>query len=75
MVYILAYQKSRFGYVLEGLVIEIVGKFYGYLEYFPTILEYLPTILVYFTSFGIFSPLWYVVKSGRPVSDANSFRT
>jgi hypothetical protein len=32
MVYILAYQKSQFGHILEGF--EKVGIFYGDLEYF-----------------------------------------
>jgi hypothetical protein len=37
MVYIFAYQKSQFGYILEGLGMENVGIFYGYFACFGVI--------------------------------------
>jgi hypothetical protein len=49
-----AYQKSQFGYILDGLGMKNVGIFYGRLEHL------LP--------FGIFAAFWYVVprKSCNP---------
>jgi hypothetical protein len=34
---LLSYQKSQFGYILEGLGMENVGIFYDYLEYLTAI--------------------------------------
>jgi hypothetical protein len=34
---IVSYQKSEFGYILEGLGMENVGKYHGHLEYITTI--------------------------------------
>jgi hypothetical protein len=61
MVYIFAYQKSKFWYIWEGLGMENVvcfgpfGIFYVHLMYFMT-LEYI------LWSFGVFFTFWYVLQ-------------
>jgi hypothetical protein len=65
-------QKSKFGYILEGLGMENVSIFYDQLEYFMAIWHNLCQFgivcghLVYFYHFGIFGPRkiwqpWYEV--------------
>jgi hypothetical protein len=50
-------QKSLFGYLPEGLAMEVIvrpfGLFYGHLVYFVA-------IWYVFWLFGIFFPFWYV---------------
>jgi cyanate permease len=65
-----SYQKSKFGYILEGLGMEKVGKFYDPLEYF-TAIWYILWLL------GIVC--WYIIpvlvcldqeKSANPAANA-----
>jgi hypothetical protein len=50
---IFSYQKYQFGYILEGLGMDIVGTFYGNLKYFTTISYIL-------LPFGNFVVIWYI---------------
>jgi hypothetical protein len=65
---LLSNQKSQFGYILEGLEMEIAGIFYGHLEYF-TVIWYVLWV------FGNVVVIWYIFprfgilcqeKSGNP---------
>jgi hypothetical protein len=57
-----SYQKTQFGYILEGLGMETVGIFYEHLEYFSAIWYIFLQFgiacgrLVYFSRFGMFGP-------------------
>jgi hypothetical protein len=58
-----SYQKSQFGYILEGLGVENVDIFYDHLEYFTaTSMVYLWPLgtvfghLVHFSCFGMSGP-------------------
>jgi hypothetical protein len=61
--YIFSNQKSKFGYILEGLAMEDVGIFLCPFGAFTTIWYIL-------WLFGIFFPFWYVVarKIWQPCS-------
>jgi hypothetical protein len=65
-------QKSQFGHILEGLVMKMVGIFYGHLEYL-TVIWYI------LWSFGNLMAIWDIFhrfgilcqeKSGNPTTDA-----
>jgi hypothetical protein len=72
----IAYQKSQFGFILEGLGLKNVGIFYGHLGYFMVIWYVLWPFgifcgyLVFLWLFGIFCGylvffvvIWYIFSS------------
>jgi hypothetical protein len=67
-------QKSKFGYILEDLLIENVGVFYGHLLHFTIIwymyyvsfrilcvISYIMCHFVCYVSFGIICVIWYIL--------------
>jgi hypothetical protein len=54
-------QKYQFWYILEGLGMDIVGIFYGHLEYFTAIGYILWPFGIFSGIWGTFLPFWYVV--------------
>jgi hypothetical protein len=72
---LVSYQKSQFGYILEGLGKENVGIFYDHLEYFTALwcmLWPFGTVcghLVHFSCFGMCG----TKKSGNPGGNAKDY--
>jgi hypothetical protein len=69
---ILSNQKSKFGYTSEGLSMEYVDTFYGYLLYFTAIYDILLPFGVFYGHLEYFSRsgMLYREKSGNPGWDA-----
>jgi hypothetical protein len=55
-------QKSKFGYILEGLALEDVGIFYGHLIHFRVFCYILWTLGRFRANLVYYSPLWYFVR-------------
>jgi hypothetical protein len=63
-------QKSRFGYILEGLAMEDVGTLYGYLVYFTAIWYSLWLFGIIYGYLIFIFPFWFFVprKIWQPCS-------
>jgi hypothetical protein len=57
---IFSYQKSKFGGILECLVVKDAGKFYGHLVYFTAIWYILWPSGILYGHLVYFFPFWYV---------------
>jgi hypothetical protein len=57
---IFSYQKSQFGYMLEGLEMENVGIFYGHLKYVTSTGRFFVRLKIFGRHLIYFPPFWYI---------------
>jgi hypothetical protein len=73
-----SFQKSEFGYILEGLGMENVGLFRDHLEYFTSVWYTLWLFGIVWVHLIIFSQFWYVCTNKnlatRPFRREPAFR-
>jgi hypothetical protein len=76
MVYVVSYQKSLTGHILQGLRMHHVGVVYGHLEHLPAIWNIILQFGIFYRPFGIlycnlvyftshlvyFAAVWYILR-------------